>query len=411
MGLVLGRVLVHHRPGPILVYGNRFAALVGPQFGNPFPHRFLVVVVLERRLHGEGVGAGILLQGPVNVHRRQVPPERHRPRPDYRIQRDAQPFFQVVQARQPHLQHQLGGNNPVVQGRIAPGQEYPLGRQVPSVQVFLHDAVAVEQVLHVLDEWDHPQLLGKELSHPVPHHPPLEQGQLLLPDDHPPVVGLHQGQFLRRGREGQDDFLDRRSPVVPVPIEVAGHVPRRGNALQCLHHRLPHIPLDPGIGHPQRQDHIPPQPPLVLEELRVSGQQLADYLVIRLLPLRVPHLLVAAQGKHRRRLLNLPLSPDYPRLVGERRRGRVVGVLGTHHLRNKKHCTPPRTSAWALNSISGRNHTKLSQKLASIRLTSSRLPQCPGCVCSRPAPQGRLQPLTIASFQPHAVAVTMVGCR
>ena len=151
LGLVLCRSLVNNGPRSFLVDGHRFTPFVGPQLGNAVAHRLLVVVVLKGRLDGEGVGAGVLLQCPLNVHRRQVAPEGHGTRADDGIQGYAQPLFQVVKAGQAGLENQFGAHNAVVESGVAAGQEDPLGRQVSALEVFFHDKVAVEEVFHVLD--------------------------------------------------------------------------------------------------------------------------------------------------------------------------------------------------------------------------------------------------------------------
>ena len=162
----------------------------------------------------------------------------------------------------------------------------------------------------------------------------------LLAHNNAAVVGLHQGQLLRRGGEGQYHFLDRRGFIIAVSVEVAGHVPGRGNALQGFHHGLSHIPLNARVGHPQGQNHVLAQPPLVLEEVRVAGEQLADDLVVGVLAFRVPQLLVAAQGENVGGLLDLAVAPHDAGLVGKRRRRGVVRVLGTHYFGYEEHGAP-----------------------------------------------------------------------
>ena len=80
--------------------------------------------------------------------------------------------------------------------RVAPGKEYSLVRQVPLLHILLHDAVAIEYVLHVLDERNHPDTLGEEFAYPVLHGLAVEQGPVLLSDDDLSIVGLNQREFL-----------------------------------------------------------------------------------------------------------------------------------------------------------------------------------------------------------------------
>ena len=269
-----------------------------------------------------------------------MPAEWHGTRANNGIERYAQSLFQVVKAGQTGLEDQFSPHDPIVQGWVAAGQEDPLGWQVAAPEILLHDKVAVEEVLHVFDEGDNPHLLGEELPYPILDQPVAQQGMGLLPHNDAAVVGLHQRQFLRRGGEGKNYFLDGCGFVVPVPVEVPGHIARRGDTLERFHHGLAHVPLNARVGHPQREHHVSAQATLFLEKLGVAGQQLADHLVVRLLALRVPHLLVAAQRKNVGGLLHFPVAPDDAGLVGKGRRSSVVRVLGAHNLGYEKHGQP-----------------------------------------------------------------------
>ena len=73
----------------------------------------------------------------------------------------------------------------------------------------------------------------------------------------------------------------------------------------------------------------------MLEEVRVARQQFLDDVVVRLLALRVPHLLVAAEGKDIRGLVHLAFALQHALGVREWRWSRVVRVLGAHDLWHK----------------------------------------------------------------------------
>ena len=145
---------------------------------------------------------GVLGQGAFDVERGQVAAKGHRSGPDDGIQGKAQSRFEVVEAQQGHLQDKLGAHHAVVERRVAPGEEYPLVRQVPAAHVLLHDPVAIEQVLHVLDERDYPHALREELAHPVLDGLPVQERPVFLSHDHLPIVGLYEGELLRGSREG-----------------------------------------------------------------------------------------------------------------------------------------------------------------------------------------------------------------
>ena len=92
----------------------------------------LVVVVLERGLDGQRVRAGVLGQGAIDVEGRQVTSEWHAPGADDGVDAESDALLQTVQSLQCHLQQKLGGDHAVVEGRVAPGQEHTLVRQVPA---------------------------------------------------------------------------------------------------------------------------------------------------------------------------------------------------------------------------------------------------------------------------------------
>ena len=77
-----------------------------------FADGIFVVVVLECGLGGEGMGAGVFGKGATYVDGGQVAPERHRASAYDGIQWHSQFTFQVVEAEQPHLEHQFGGHHP-----------------------------------------------------------------------------------------------------------------------------------------------------------------------------------------------------------------------------------------------------------------------------------------------------------
>ena len=250
-----------------------------------------------------------------------------------------------MQPLQRHLENEFRPDSSVIERRVTPGQEYPLIGQVASLQVFFHEAVAAQQPVPVFDQWDDADALGSELSHPITDRAPAGQRLRLLPHDDLPVVRLHESQFLCARCERQDDLLYRRNILVHVCVEAAGHVPRRRHALQRLHHGLAHVALDRGIGHAQRQHHVASKAALVLEEVRVARQQFLDDVVVRLLALRVPHLLVAAEGKDIRGLVHLAFALQHALGVREWRWSSVVRVLGAHDLWHKSH-RKPRIRSW-----------------------------------------------------------------
>ena len=293
-GLIFGGSPVNHRPGPFLVDGRRLPPVIGQNFGNAGLHRRLVIVILKGRLHRKGMGAGIFVQGAADVDRGQVAAERHRTGADDGIEGNAQPPLQFIQAEQAHFQRQLRPDDAVVQRRVAARQKYPLRRQIPPLQVFLDNPVAVKKVFQILNQGNDPQLLGEKLPHPILDQLPVQQRPGFLPHNHPPVIGFHQGQLLGRSGKGQDDFLNGGVAAIPAAIKAVGHIPGGRNALQGFDHRLPHIPLNAGIGDAQGQDNLLPQAVFLPEKVRVAGQQLADHLIVGFLALGIPHLLGAA---------------------------------------------------------------------------------------------------------------------
>ena len=121
---------------------------------------------------------------------------------------------------------------------------------------------------------------------------------------------------------------------MPVAVEALRHIPGRRHALEGLDHGLAHVALDARVGHTQRQSHVETQLDVVLEEVRVAGEQLAHYLVVRLFPFRVPHLLIAAQREHIYRFVNFAVSFQHAGLVCKWSRVGIIRVLGTHHFGN-----------------------------------------------------------------------------
>ena len=151
MSLILGSSLVDYVNGPLLCNGHRLAPLVGADLRDAVADALLVVVVLEGGLDGEGMGGGVLGESAFDIHGGQVTAKRHGPGADDGIQGESQFPFEVVEAQQPHFQDQLGTDDAIVERRVAPGKEHSLVRQVPVLHILLHNAFAIEYVLHVLD--------------------------------------------------------------------------------------------------------------------------------------------------------------------------------------------------------------------------------------------------------------------
>ena len=91
---------------------------------------------------------------------------------------------ETMETEQGHFQDQFSGHYTVVESRITPGKEHSLEWQVPVLYILLHNLVAIEQVLHVLNERNHADTLWEELPHPVLNRLAVEQHMVFLADDH-----------------------------------------------------------------------------------------------------------------------------------------------------------------------------------------------------------------------------------
>ena len=242
---------------------------MGAHLGDAATDSLLVVVVLEGRLDRESLRGRVLDQGAFDVDGSQVAAKGHGAGSDDGVEGQPQSGFEVVEPQQSHLQDELSTDYAVVQRRVASGEEDALIRQVSAAHILLDDPVAGEQVLHVLDERNHADALRQELAHPILDGLAIEERLLLLPHNDLLIVGLDQGDLLRRRHHGKDDFLDGRGMLVPV--EAACHVPGRGHTLQGLNQGLAHVALDAGIGHTQGQGYVAAKLELIPEEVRVAG--------------------------------------------------------------------------------------------------------------------------------------------
>ena len=108
MSLILGGSLVDYVNGPLLCNGHRITPLMVAYLRDAVADALLVVVVLEGGLDGEGVRGGVLGESPFDIHGGQVTAKRHRPCPNDGIQGQSQLSFEVVEAKQPYFQDQLG---------------------------------------------------------------------------------------------------------------------------------------------------------------------------------------------------------------------------------------------------------------------------------------------------------------
>ena len=95
-----------------------------------------------------------------------------------------------------------------------------------------------------------------------------------------------------------------------------------------------------GVGDAQGEDDVAPESALIVEELGEAGQQFLDDVVVGFLAFRVPHLLVAAEGKDVEGLVDFTIAAKDPFGISKGSRNSVVGVLGAHHPWNKEHVRP-----------------------------------------------------------------------
>ena len=321
--------------GALLVDGHRRGAFAGHDAPDGLAHVVGGIVELERRLDGEGLRARIFGEGAVDVDGAEVAPEGNGADADDGVERDAGLLLEAVEAREGDLEHQFGGDRAVIERGVAAREEHALVVGLLRIaQEVADDGVAVRQVLHILDEGDDAHLLGVELADPVADGASVAQGAALLADDESAVVGVDVGEFVGGGGEGEDDLADGRLDAAGV--ELGGDVPRLGDALERLDERLAHLELDARIGDAHREAAVGAEALALLEEVGVVGEQFLDDLVVRLLPLRVPHLLVAAQGEEFDRLPHLAVAPQHAvRGVGGHEG--VVRVLRAHALGDGGH--------------------------------------------------------------------------
>ena len=165
-GLVLHSGLVYDLTSSSLIYGDRVTRLVCVELSDATTDGVDIVVVLEGGLNGKCMYAGVFAKGPVDIEGSQVTSEGNGANPNDGENGHAQSASKFVEADKGYFQRQFRGHIAVVEGRVAPGKEDPLARQVSSFQVCLHYAIALEEVLYVLYQGDDTDALGKELADP-----------------------------------------------------------------------------------------------------------------------------------------------------------------------------------------------------------------------------------------------------